>query len=269
MSDLSRRNLLRAMGSGMVVGAASPLFGQYCAYQLTVERPKIKLPKWDAPGLKLGFITDFHLTGRSQTERAVRSARLTFAQKPDLIILGGDYLEHAHESEIKNLKAFLEVFNESNCPVIAIMGNHDYWSNAVPDVFESFKRSPVRLLRNELYEFQGVSIAGIDDYIDRKSDFKFFPAGTVSKSLIAVLHEPDVVRWQPDHVSLQISGHSHGGQVCLPSGQHIHTPKWAKDYISGYYPDAKVPLYVSRGVGTTGIDARLFCSPEVTVFELT
>jgi uncharacterized protein len=268
LTEISRRKVLRAMGSGMLAGAASPLVAQYCAYQLKVERSHLKLPRWDAKGLKLGFISDFHLNGASQTDRAIESAKVLMAEKPDLIALGGDYLEHSHAPLMENLKRFLSAFQDLTVPVIAIMGNHDYWSRGAAEILSAFKASSVRMLRNEVFEFQGVSVAGIDDHIDRKSDFKFFPVGSVSKSLVALMHEPDVVRFQPLHVSLQVSGHSHGGQVCFPFGKQIHTPGWAKDFIRGYYPRAKVPLYVSRGVGTTGVDYRLFCAPEVTLLEL-
>ena len=90
----------------------------------------------------------------------------------------------------------------------------------------------------------------------------------MSKSLLALFHEPDFVSEVPKHVSLQVSGHSHGGQICLPGGYAVHTPFGAKKYKSGYYPDARVPLYVTRGVGTTGPDYRLFCRPEVTILTL-
>lgn len=252
----------------MLAGVTSPLIGQYSAYQLTVEHVDLKLPRWDAPGLKLGFISDFHLTAEGPAKRAIQSVQLTFRERPDLIVLGGDYIERNTDAQLKRLDQFLAVFADSPCPVVAIMGNHDYWSKGAAEVFERFSKSPVELLRNQVYDFHGVSVVGIDDYIDRKAKFDFFPEGAVSRSLIALMHEPDVVRRQPPNVSLQLSGHSHGGQVCLPFGKHLHTPGWARDYVKGYYPKAKVPLYVSRGVGTTGIDARFFCPPEVTILKI-
>jgi predicted MPP superfamily phosphohydrolase len=84
-----------------------------------------------------------------------------------------------------------------------------------------------------------------------------------------MLHEPDYVDdVTPAECSLQVSGHSHGGQMCLPFGRPLSLPRGARKYFGGFYPDAKVPLYVSRGVGTIGVDLRFFCPPEVTVLTL-
>jgi predicted MPP superfamily phosphohydrolase len=159
-------------------------------------------------------------------------------------------------------------FNDAACPVVAIMGNHDYWSTVPRKVVEAFRESKVKMLLNQTFELDGVTIAGLDDAIQRAQSYEFFPAGTVSKSLIALFHEPDFVKDMPKHVSLQISGHSHGGQVCLPFGKSMYTPYGARKYVAGFYPDARVPLFVSRGVGTTGPDYRLFCAPEVSVLTL-
>jgi hypothetical protein len=75
------------------------------------------------------------------------------------------------------------------------------------------------------------------------------------------------VDWMPQEVSLQLSGHSHGGEVCLPGGFALHTPSAAKRYISGFYPNAPVPLYVSRGIATLS-PMRIYCPPEVAVLTL-
>lgn len=108
----------------------------------------------------------------------------------------------------------------------------------------------------------------MDDATFNFQNYEFFPSEKVSKNCLAVLHEPDYVEEMPGHVSLQISGHTHGGQVCLPFGYAMHTPKGGRRYIAGYFPHANVPLYVTRGVGTVGIDYRLFCRPEVTILTL-
>jgi predicted MPP superfamily phosphohydrolase len=67
--------------------------------------------------------------------------------------------------------------------------------------------------------------------------------------------------------SLVVSGHSHGGQVCLPFGIALYTPYGARKYIAGYYAEARTPLFVSRGVGVNrGI--RYNCPPEVNILTL-
>lgn len=264
----TRRQVLRGLGLGMVAGTLTPIYARQQAYDVKLHRRDLKLPGWKADGFKVGVASDFHLTAPRQTDRAIDSMRLLFAAKPDVIVTCGDFVEHDVPKQHDNVRRFLKVFEEAPCPCVGVFGNHDYWSLAIPELLDSISRSRLQILRNEIYELSGVTIAGVDDYIGLKSKFDFYEKGKVSQSLIALLHEPDIVKRQPDHVCLQISGHSHGGQVCLPFGKQIHTPAHARQHIAGFYPKAKVPLYVTTGVGTTGVDYRLFCDPEVALLTL-
>lgn len=265
---VSRRSVLRALGAGLIAGSASPAIARTYAHRVELNSRTLTLPNWSTDGFKLAFLSDLHMNNASKLERASEAARLAISAQPDVIVLGGDYLDLRHPSIVRNVGKFLSEFREAPCPVVAIMGNHDYWSGAARPLIEEFGRSPVRMLRNDLFEVEGVTIAGIDDAIERRQRVDFFPQGRVSRSLISVFHEPDFVREMPEHVSLQISGHSHGGQVCLPFGVSMYTPFGARRYIAGFYPEARVPVFVTRGVGTTGPDFRVFCAPEVSVLTL-
>jgi uncharacterized protein len=85
---------------------------------------------------------------------------------------------------------------------------------------------------------------------------------------VIVWHEPDAVDALPAGPDLMVSGHSHGGQFLAPWGWAPGTSELGKKYIRGWYPRAPVPLYVSRGVGTTGPPSRLFCPAEVSILTL-
>jgi len=265
----TRRQVLMGLSAGMVAGTLSPLYARQQAYDVKVRQRRLTLPGWTADGYRVGVISDLHLTAERQTDRAINSLRKLFRERPDIVVLCGDLIEKDIPREHENVARFLETFEDATCPCVGVLGNHDYWSMGVPKLIDAIGRSRLQLLRNDIYEHEGVTIAGVDDYIGLKSKFDFYEKGKVSQSLISLLHEPDIVKRQPEHVRLQISGHSHGGQVCLPFGKHIHTPAHARKYISGFYPDATVPLYVTTGVGTTGVDYRLFCDPEVAVLTLT
>ena len=128
-------------------------------------------------------------------------------------------------------------------------------------------KSPIKMLRNSPFEVSDVTIAGIDDAIENKHR-PGFVTDLANPSLIVLLHEPDFVDSVPTNASLQISGHSHGGQICWPGGTPLHLPTGAKHYVCGFYPDAPVPLYVTRGVGTVGPQMRTFCPPEVSILTL-
>jgi predicted MPP superfamily phosphohydrolase len=265
---VSRRSVLRALGAGLIAGSASPSIAKSYAHHVELNTRTLTLPHWSADGFKLAFLSDLHMNSAAKLQRAREAARLAISVEPDVIILGGDYLDLRHPSIVQNVATFLAEFREARCPVVAVMGNHDYWSGAARPLLEEFSRSPVRMLRNDLFEVEGVTLAGIDDAIEGRQRMDFFPKGRVSPSIISVFHEPDFVREMPDHVSLQISGHSHGGQVCLPFGAPLYTPFGARDYTAGFYRKARVPVFVTRGVGTTGPDFRVFCAPEVSVLTL-
>jgi uncharacterized protein len=123
----------------------------------------------------------------------------------------------------------------------------------------------MRLLRNETVELDGVRICGIDDALMKKHRPDLVRG---NKNTLALLHEPDFVDDLDPGPSLLLAGHSHGGQICLPGGVALHTPRGARKFTSGFYPDNPIPVYVSRGVGTTGPNWRLFCPPEATILTL-
>lgn len=265
--DVSRRSVLRGLTAGAVLGTSTPSFARYSAYSIEFVKKEVTLERWDADGFRLAFLTDLHLNGQSHTDRAIRGLQMLGEEKPDVLVIGGDILEHSKERYMGYAEQFLKSCSDVSCPVVTVLGNHDYWGEAVDGLVSRIESSRVKLLRNGMFEHQGVTIAGIDDACVRKDRYDFFPAGKVSKSLIGLIHEPDCADRQPAHVSLQVSGHSHGGQICFPDGSHFMTPKLAKKYIAGFF-ELPVPLYVSRGVGTNGPDMRLFCPPEVTLLTL-
>ncbi len=256
------------MAAGTVVGAGLPSLTRAYAYRLQPVERTLGLERWNADGFKIALISDFHMNSRSETERAIEAAHLAMDARPDAIILGGDYVDFKHHTVIANITSLARTLSDAACPVVAIMGNHDYWSTVPRKVVEAFDGTRVKMLLNDTFEVDGVTIACLDDAIQRQQRYDFFGTGRVSGSLIAALHEPDFVKDMPKHVSLQVSGHSHGGQVCLPFGKSLYTPFGARKYIAGFYKDAQVPLYVSRGVGTTGPDYRMFCPPEVSLLTL-
>ncbi len=255
-------------GYGFAAALIPAAIADISADRLVIERHELKLPNWDANGFKVAVVSDLHANTQSMADRSARAIEMALVEKPDVLVMPGDFLNNSDEKSLALLREALAPLAYASCPVISTMGNHDYWArrpHKIVDILE--KRT--QLLRNEVQEVSGVTIAGIDDALANRHDVGFLKPNRHSKSLLALLHEPDFVKDVPDHLSLQISGHSHGGQICLPTGTALHTPYGAKKYIAGFYEDAKVPLYVTRGVGTTGSDWRLFCLPEVSILTLT
>jgi predicted MPP superfamily phosphohydrolase len=264
----TRRSLLRSMGFGAAASIGVTAYADGSAQWIQLERRTLTLPRWNAKGFRVGLISDLHANNASDIERAQRAIRMAIAESPNVLLIPGDFIDSSNARVLEALKGALEPLREARCPVLATLGNHDYWTHDPKAVIECLRQCPLKLLRNETAEVDGVTIAGIDDGIAMRQRFDFLNAGRESRSLIAMFHEPDFVDEVPKHISLQLSGHSHGGQVCFPGGIPFHTPFGARKYISGFYAQAKVPLYVTRGVGTTGPDVRTFCRPEVTILTL-
>lgn len=256
------------MASGLVAGAAGGAYSQRCAYDLRTESHDLKIKGWKADGFRVALLGDMHLNSLNETRRAQQAVAAAVAAKTDVIVVVGDFIDASGPRVLPNIQKALAGLSSAACPCFGIMGNHDYWTRKPALVIEELHKSPLRLLRNEVAEVEGVSIVGIDDAIAGRDRYDFFPQGQVSASTIALVHEPDVNDRIPDHASIQLSGHSHGGQICLPLGIPVHTPYGAKIYKTGFYPEPRVPIYVTRGVGTTGPNYRLFCPPEVSILTL-
>lgn len=256
----------------MTAGAISSLLPYSWASVSTgtpvVERHELRLPQWDADGLRVGLLADLHTNTPMEVTHAQNAIKLALAEKPDILMLAGDFINFGPPRFLEYLRQTLEALQEATCPVFATLGNHDYSCLNVEGVIEVLKASQATLLINESRDFQGITIYGFDDAISGVHEPESFIQGNYSKSLIAMLHEPDFVENVPFSVSLQVSGHSHGGQICLPGGVPVHVPIGANNFWRGFYPDARVPLYVTRGVGTVGPRLRLFCPPEVSILTL-
>lgn len=264
----TRRSVLRALGAGMVAGSLGAWSLDAYVDALTIERHELRLPRWDADGFRVAVLADLHMNNARQLARAQKACRMASAEKPDLIVVVGDFINFTRADMAQSFAEALSPLGEAGCPVLGVLGNHDYWSRFPERVIEAISASPVRLLRNELVDVDGVQVAGIDDAIVNRYRLDFFPEQSSARSLIALLHEPDFADEMPRHVSLQLSGHSHGGQVCLPGGVPIKPPPFGEKYVAGFFESTPAPLYVTRGVGTTGPDFRLFCRPEVSVLTL-
>ena len=135
------------------------------------------------------------------------------------------------------------------------------------------------MLRNQsrVLNYNGTSFAvvGLESVWGGDPDYHFATqALPADMPRILSMHEPDYfdnVGGLPDSLTrpiLQVSGHTHGGQVCAPFIGPILLPSWGKKYPAGLFGTPGRQLYVTRGVGTIGPSARFLCRPEVTLLTL-
>lgn len=268
MRKITRRE---ALGIG-VAGIASAGFYQFgSASRIKLEHHTLQLPRWSADGFRIGLMTDLHIDSESKYRRAIEAWNMAVRERPDVIVLGGDYVSEPTATAHALTTKALAHFSRDSIPTYGILGNHDYWAGSsgesIPMLQNSLESAHSTLLRNEIVDIGGVTICGIDDgLVNRDRHDVLGPSH--DKNVVCVFHEPDFVDRIDPRASVMLAGHSHGGQVCLPFGKPLHTPRGARTYIAGWYDLDPVPLFVSRGVGTIGPDRRLFCPPEVTILTL-
>lgn len=272
-----RRRFLRLTAGAMAAGGFGALSGSmYARYVepgwLAVERVTIPVPGLPraAEEIRLAFLSDLHVgpyVGADRVERAVAIAR---AFAPRLLLLGGDCMYWCTSYARPAVEAVARAFPPER--TLSIMGNHEYWRGVPEIAARAFAEARVPLLRNEAREvLDGLWIAGLDCVGEGRADLDRalgrIPAGACA---ILLAHEPDFAdeAAASGRIALQLSGHSHGGQVRLPFRGPLVLPPLGRRYVAGLYRVAGMPLYVSRGVGVVSPPVRFLCRPEVTLLTL-
>lgn len=263
--------LLAALAGG---GAGLLLYGALVeAYQLYLERRTLWLPDWpkDLDGLRVGFVTDIHLRcdHGASVEHAQRALRTLIAENPDVLVMGGDQIAY-WRPEVPMLAAEglagLEHFEGRS---LAIRGNHDTYGDRLEAHDDLLRQRGVQVLVNECATVGGVCWAGIDSgNTGKPAPHDTLRAADWSKPVVVLWHEPDFADLLPKGPALMLSGHSHGGQFVTPWGWAPMTATNGKKYQRGLYAEPPCPLYVSRGLATTGPPSRWNCPPEVAVLTL-
>jgi len=224
-------------------------------------------------GFKIVQLSDFHLFPYTDIELTQSVVTITHRLEPDLVVLTGDYVLDLADV-IFDLAEVLSQLNSVH-GVYAILGNHDYWTDAEV-VKQGLEEKGISVLKNEGVQIvvgrDILYLAGLDDGWDGKPDVDT-ALSTWSDGMptIMLLHEPDfwdLYKSDP-RIDLQLSGHSHGGQVRLPGYGALILPDYGRKYDDGLYHFNDRYLYVNRGIGVVPPPVRFNCRPEVTEITLT
>lgn len=260
------------VGAGLV-GAGAFAYGALVeAKRLVPEFRCLRLPRWPraVSNYRVGLLADFHFRDRDSIEMAHRAIRWLSHLELDVIAIAGDIIPYWKPEAMALAREGLAPLATNPTPKIAVLGNHDHYGGVGADLKPMLADLDIQLLQNEVWTDGRVAFAGIDSLNARRHDV----AGTLAQvpdgmPTVALWHEPDAVLALPlNQVSLMLSGHSHGGQFCAPWGWAPMKSTHGQIYVRGYYPHAPTPIYVSRGLATTGPPARLFCPAEVTMLLL-
>jgi len=276
-APIGRRRFLRWSARAAAAGALGAIGGfAYTGYiepsWFDAKRVTIRLAGLarEAEGTRLAFLSDIHVSAYVSARHAARALEIARGFEPRLLLLGGDYV-FGRVGYIRDAaEAIARAWDPSR--TISILGNHEYWHGDYQVVVRAFADAQIPLLRNEAREITpGLWIAGTDCMGEGRADLARALAPVPSgATTILLAHEPDFAdrAAATGRVALQLSGHTHGGQVRIPFRGAILLPPHGRKYVIGHHRIGDMQLYVTRGVGVVPPPFRLFCRPEVTLIEL-
>ncbi|MBI3158809.1 MAG: metallophosphoesterase [Chloroflexi bacterium] len=280
--QLSRREFLR-LGlttslTSLFGGAASVAYGFNLEPDwIHVNPMTLRLPRLPRAfeGLRLAHLTDLHADDWMTAERLAHIVDLVNDQRPDAVVLTGDYVTgvQALEQRLAELETQLARLAAPD-GVFAVLGNHDHWTDARA-IRQMLEAAGVRELRNRAHRLgragQSLYLCGVDDYWERHADLGKVMEGLPPEACAILLaHEPDFADESAaaGRFDLQLSGHSHGGQVALPFVGPIVVPTYAEKYPSGLYRVGQMWQYTNRGLGMVEPRVRFNCRPEIAILTL-
>lgn len=262
--------------AGGLLAAAIMLLALYACW---IEPSSIRVTQYDVAvpralkGLRIAVISDLHAgTPYIDTAKIDRIVAMTNDVNPDLILLAGDYgvgkTWGARRMPIEQIAAHLKPLH-ARLGVYAVLGNHD--ARRGVRYTDAFQAAGIPMLRNRHVALPGqITLAGIDDYYTY-ADPALALSG-VAHDAICLAHAPDQFPKLPPACALTISGHTHGGQVWLP---FLGRPavgrvasRYGQRYAIGVIRENGKTLFVSPGIGTSGVAVRFGVPPEISLLTL-
>jgi len=277
--DPARRSLLRAAGAAAIT-APFALIG----FGALVERTAFRIREIDIPipdlhpdleGLRLAQISDIHLSPFLTEQEFARVVDAANELRPNLTLVTGDLISVRGDPLDACLRQIARL--RAGAGVIGCLGNHEIYAGT--EVYTTaqaallgipFLRMQARQLR---FGRATVNIAGVDHQkMNRKSHYLRGAERLIAPGSLNFLlsHNPDVfpvAAQQGWHLTL--AGHTHGGQVNFEIlSQDLNIARFYTPYVYGLYRSGRSSIYVTRGIGTIGMPARLGAPPEIALLRL-
>jgi predicted MPP superfamily phosphohydrolase len=269
---ISRRQFIAGVGAAGAAVAVDA-FGVEPS-RVLLSRHDVRIPGLPSGlnGLRIAQVSDVHFPGNRIAAQAALD--LLHRERPDIVFLTGDMTEsRAAMTDVRTFAAEAR----GSLATIALLGNWEHRVGAVGQLaFDTYHSAGVDLLVNQsmTVDVSGVplTIVGLDDPVSGGPNLSNARKGAVPDATeIWLVHAPGFVDQLPAitsaRPSLLLAGHTHGGQIRIPFLPPVK-PIGAGRFLEGWYHDTLAPLYVSRGIGTTGIPARFRCPAELPVFTL-
>ena len=266
---VTRRAVLKTLlvaGAGGVAsgGGYGYLYGRVALETTRATVPVAGLPP-SLAGLRIGLLTDLHRSRWVSHDDVGRAVAALMAERPDLIVLGGDYISWADRDFVEPAADGLAPLSAPH-GVYGILGNHDD-DHRMPAALEKhgvqvLKDARTRLtIRNETLE-----LVGIRFWTRRQIDIADLTRDALGTTIL-LAHDPRrLTEAAALNIPLVLSGHTHGGQVVLPVLGAVAAQKFP--VAAGLARRERTTMFVSRGVGTVYVPVRINCPPEVAVLTL-
>jgi predicted MPP superfamily phosphohydrolase len=275
--DPARRRLLRTSGAMLL---AAPV--AFTGYGIAVERNRFRLTEVDVPlaglppdlnGLRIVQLSDIHLgpfLERKELRRVVEMANETRAHLAvvtgDLITLRDDFLADCLE-ELSRLRA--------EAPILGCLGNHEEVARCQQRAKSEGARAGIDFLRGERRRLRfgsaALNVAGVD-YQQKRRQYLTAAGEMVRPGDVNVLlsHNPDVFPVAARQgYDLTLAGHTHGGQVTVEIlHQYLNVARFFTPYVYGLYRQERSAIFVTRGIGTVAVPARIGAPPEIALIRL-
>jgi uncharacterized protein len=267
--SMTRRTAIRgllaaAVGTTTGAVASGSLYQRHRIALARATVPVASLPS-SLAGLRIGMLTDLHHGPFLPREELNRAVAMLLAERPDLIVLGGDYVTWQDRRFVGSCAEGLASLTAPH-GVFAVLGNHD----DAEDMPKALRARGFGVLNDARTRVaigdEALEIAGLDFWTKNPRAIASLLRGARG-TIVLIAHDPRrVAEAAALSVPLVLSGHTHGGQIVLPGLGAIAARKFPTP--AGLFYRQRTALFVSRGVGTVVIPCRLNCPPEVAVLTL-
>jgi predicted MPP superfamily phosphohydrolase len=233
--------------------------------RLVVRRTVIPAPI----DLDIALVADTHVGIYTRTGKLRQMVAKLNSLHVDMVLIAGDLTyDPPHD-----LAAALQPLRHINKPTYVVLGNHDVQLPGPPlanKIHRVLAGSGVHFIEHRVVDFPRFRLAGLYDWWSGRDDADFLKAVPHDKPLLILMHQPHSLRaLHGIDFALAMAGHTHGGQVYIPwLTNQMFLRIRDETYVNGYYDTPAGKLFVTPGIGVTGVPLRFDCPPTIDVLEL-
>ena len=256
---MSKTSTIRLFFSALVLILVGLIYNHTNSLVVTHHKKSFRDVKLN---LKIAHISDLHSSSVGVLEKQL--FKELGEEKPDLIFITGDLATPGH-----NREGFKQILKKLTAPhgVYLVKGNWEYWE-PIERLEELLRENSIHLLNNDAKEIlPNLWVVGFDDSEEGSPNLGILNDIPEKDFKIGLFHSPIFFNQVAGKIHLSFAGHSHGGQIKIPFLKPI-LPEGVGKYIEGWFKKSNSELYVSRGIGTSVLPIRLFCSPELAIINI-